>query len=494
VHWRADVAATLVWVEALDGGDAARPSPARDRVLMLAEPFGGTPKPLATLDQRYSGVEWGTDEVALVYSRWWRTRREKVWRVRPGSPEVPPELLFDRSYEDRYGDPGSPETTRNAWGRTVLRTADRGNVLFFSGPGASPEGNRPFLDRFDLRTRQATRLFRSEAPYYEEPVDVLDTEGRSVLVRRESVREPPNYYVRDLRARGQPLRQVTAFTNPTPQLEGLTKELIEYERADGVKLNGTLYLPPGYRKESGPLPMLMWAYPREYKDADLAGQITDSPYRFDRLGGLSTIIWLALGYAVLDDPAMPIVGEGEAEPNDTYVEQLVASAKAAVDEVVRRGVAERGRIAIGGHSYGAFMTANLLAHSDLFTAGIARSGAYNRTLTPFGFQSEERLFWEAPEVYFSMSPFVHADKVNEPLLLIHGQADNNSGTFPIQSERMYAALKGLGKTVRFVELPHESHGYRARESVLHVLWETQQWLDKYVKKGRPAARVSPDTR
>jgi len=481
VGWRADAAATLVWVEALDGGDAGAEAAERDRVYLHAAPFRGSPMSLITLGLRFNEIQWGTDGLALVSESWWRSRQTRTWRVQPGRAGSEPELLFDRSYEDRYSDPGSPDTRRNDRGRSVLITADRGRTLFLVGAGASPDGDRPFLDRFDVRTKQATRLFRSEAPYYEWPVQLLDDAGRYVLTLRESVEDPPNYFVRDLQQ--NTVRQVTDFPNPTPQLAGLSKELIQYQREDGVDLTATLYLPPGYEPGQGPLPMLMWAYPREFRSADAASQVRGSPYRFTRLGGWSTPIWLALGYAVLDGPTMPIIGEGDAEPNDTYVEQLVASAAAAVDEMVRRGVAERGRIAIGGHSYGAFMTANLLAHSDLFAAGIARSGAYNRTLTPFGFQAEERTVWEAPEIYFAMSPFMHADSVNEPILLIHGEADNNSGTFPLQSRRFYHALKGLGKTVRLVMLPHESHGYRARESILHMLWEMQQWMDRYVEQG-----------
>ncbi len=265
----------------------------------------------------------------------------------------------------------------------------------------------------------------------------------------------------------------------------IQKELITYERKDGVQLSGTLYLPAGYKLSDGPLPMLMWAYPREFKSAAAASQVTGSPYQFVRISSSSPLLFLTQGFAVLDGPGMPIVGEGDKEPNDTFVEQLVSSAEAAIEEVVRRGVGDRDRMAISGHSYGAFMTANLLAHSDLFRAGIARSGAYNRTFTPFGFQNEERTFWQAPDVYFKMSPFMHADKVNEPILLIHGVADNNSGTFPIQSIRYYNALKGHGATARLVMLPHESHGYRARESVMHTLWEMSQWLDKYVKNAAP---------
>lgn len=479
VEWRADAPATLVWAEAQDGGDAGRPAEVRDKVFMLPAPFRGAPATLATLGLRYGGTNWGTNDVALINSLWWRTRQIKTWLVAPGAPEQQPELLSDRSWEDRYGDPGYPDMMRNAAGRWVMNTGRDGRSLYLIGDGASPEGNRPFLDVLDLRTKTTQRVFRSSAPHYERPLQVLDQAGRQVLTVRESVKDPPNYFVRDVS--GGRLRQITSFPNPTPQLAGMQKELIEYERSDGVKLNGTLYLPPGYAASDGPLPMLMWAYPREYKSADLAGQITDSPYQFDRLTGWSSVIWLTQGYAVLDGPTMPIIGEGDEEPNDTYVEQLVASAEAAVNEVVRRGVADRERIGIGGHSYGAFMAANLLAHSDLYAAGIARSGAYNRTLTPFGFQREERTVWEAPEIYFGMSPFMHVDKINEPILLIHGEADNNSGTYPMQSERFYNALKGLGKTARLVMLPHESHGYRARESILHMLWEMQEWMNRYVK-------------
>jgi len=483
VSWRHDDAATLAWAEALDGGDAAGEAERRDRLFLLPAPFDGEARAWTDLEKRFAGIQWGRDDLALVFETWWKTRNVRVSRARPGTPEAPPELLIDRSWEDRYDDPGQPATRPNAWGRQVLWTGPGGDSVYLIGEGASPEGDRPFVDLFELGSRETRRLFRSEPPYYEEPFQLLDDEGRFALTLRESVDEPPNFFVRDLTAERADPRRLTDFPHPTPELRGLSKELIRYQRDDGVQLTATLYLPPGYKPEDGPLPMLMWAYPLEFKDADAAGQVTDSPYRFDRVGWWSPLLWLTQGYAVLDDPSMPIVGEGEAEPNDTFRDQLVSSARAAVGEVVRRGVTQEGRIAVGGHSYGAFMTANLLAHSDLFAAGIARSGAYNRTLTPFGFQSEERSLWEAPDVYFTMSPFMHAEKINEPILLIHGDADNNSGTYPMQSERFYNALKGHGATARLVMLPHESHGYRARESVLHMLWETHRWLETYVRNG-----------
>ncbi|MFP3941668.1 MAG: S9 family peptidase [Thermoanaerobaculia bacterium] len=495
-HWRADADATLAWTEALDGGDASAEADERDRVFLLPEPFDGEPQPLVTLPLRFGGVQWGDGDLALVEEWWWPTRRRGAWRVHPEAAEAgeapEPEKVLDYSWEDRYKDPGDPVTEPDDRGRRLLATSGDGETLFFIGDGASPEGDRPFLDALDLSSGETERLFHSQAPYYERPVAVLDGEGRELLVRRESTAEPPNHYVWSQEGSDEHgLRQVTHFPHPTPQLEGVHKELIRYTRDDGVELTGTLYLPPGHEPGDGPLPTLLWAYPIEFKSTAAASQVTDSPYRFVRVGWYSPLLFLARGYAVLDDPGMPIVGEGDEEPNDTYVEQLVASAEAAVDAVVERGVAERGRIAIGGHSYGAFMAANLLAHSDLFAAGIARSGAYNRTLTPFGFQAEERTVWEAPEVYVAMSPFMHAEKVDEPILLIHGDSDNNSGTYPMQSERFYSALKGLGGTARLVMLPLESHGYRARESVLHALWEMDRWLERWVKEAPPAETSAP---
>ena len=487
--WRSDAPATVYWVEAQDGGDPRAKVDIRDKVFVLPAPFTGKPAELISLGLRYSGIQWGNDRLALVNEFWWRTRQTRTWIVEPGQPGKAPRILFDRSYEDRYSDPGRPVMRSAGNGHYVLQTDRRGRKIYLIGEGYSPEGNRPFVDELDLRSKKTKRWFHSQAPYYERPVALVDLKKRLILTRRESKTEQPNYFLRDLKK--DRLIQLTRFPHPAPQLEGVTKELIRYKREDGVDLFATLYLPPGYTKEQGPLPVLMWAYPREYKSARAASQVTSSPYRFVRIYWGSPLFWLTQGYAVLDGPTMPIIGEGDREPNDTYVEQLVASAKAAVEELVRRGIADRDRIAIGGHSYGAFMTANLLAHSDLFRAGIARSGAYNRTLTPFGFQAEERTLWEAPEVYFRMSPFMHAHKVNEPILLIHGEADNNSGTFPIQSERFYQALKGLGGKARLVMLPLESHGYRARESVMHMLWEMTEWLEKYVKNAPPRTGTQP---
>ncbi|MBN2608039.1 MAG: S9 family peptidase [Candidatus Fermentibacteraceae bacterium] len=479
ISWRSDADATLCWVEALDGGDAGAEAELRDRVLMLRAPFQSDPEVLIELDNRFSGVQWSSDTLAVVSGWWWPTRNWKAWWVRPGDPNSSPALLFDHSWEDRYGDPGTPITRPDRRGGDVLVTSPDGSSIYLQGDGASPEGDRPFLDRLNLSTMVTERLFQSSPPCYEEPRGFVDEECTELLFTRESPDDYPDYFIRDL-ANGSEV-QATFRSNPLTMFSGMTKELITYSREDGVELSATLYLPPGYSADDGPLPMVMWAYPQEFRSADAAGQVSGSPFTFDYIGWWSPVVWLTQGYAVLDDPAMPIVGEGDEEPNDTFVQQLVMSAEAAVDEVVRRGVADPERIAVGGHSYGAFMTANLLAHSDLFAAGLARTGAYNRTLTPFGFQSEDRTLWEARDVYIEMSPFMSADMINEPILLIHGQADDNAGTFPMQSERFYSAISGLGGTARLVMLPLESHSYRARESILHVLWETQEWLARYVR-------------
>ncbi|GAB2791236.1 dipeptidyl aminopeptidase/acylaminoacyl peptidase [Hymenobacter luteus] len=480
--WREDAPNTAFWVEAQDGGNPKTEAAVRDKLYGLAAPFDGQPQELAALPLRFRDIHWGNDKLALVEGYRWADRKETTWTLDLATKtSLTP--LFERSAQDTYTHPGSPYLRRNAQGRYVLATDVTGDVVYLIGAGASPEGERPFIDELNVRTKKSLRWWRSEAPYYEMPVSILDANKRMFVTRRESPQESPNYFLRD--APSLKLTPLTKFPNPYATLGNLQKQVLKYKRADGVELTANLYLPPNYKKEDGPLPTLMEAYPVEFKDKKDASQVKGSPYTFARLNWGSPVFWVTQGYAVLQGTSIPIVGEGTKQPNDTYVEQLTASAKAAIDEGKRLGVVDPNRVAVMGHSYGAFMTANLLAHTNLFKAGIARSGAYNRTLTPFGFQGEERTFWEAPEVYNAMSPFNFANKIKTPILLIHGEADNNSGTFPIQSERFYNALKGHGATVRYVVLPAESHGYAARESIMHMLWEMNTWLDTYVKKASP---------
>jgi dipeptidyl aminopeptidase/acylaminoacyl peptidase len=474
--WRNDVASTLYWAEAQDGGDPKVKAEVRDKVFQWAAPFANSPTELVSLPLRYGGISWGNDKVAWVYESWWADRKQRVYQIDPSAPGTR-KTVFDFSSEDAYADPGSVVSTINSFGKSVMLINN--NAAYLTGDGASPEGDRPFLDRIDLTTGKVTRQWRSEAPYYEFVVAMLDAKKGTVVTSRESQSENPNYFVRTLGSKD--LQPLTSFPHPYPQLKEVKKQVLKYKREDGVELTADLYLPPNYKEENGPLPTFFWAYPEEFKSKSNAGQVKGSPHTFTRLSWGSPIYWVLRGYAILDNASIPIVGEGEKEPNDTYVQQLVSSAKAAIDYGASLGVVDSTRVAAGGHSYGAFMTGNLLAHSDLFRAGIARSGAYNRTLTPFGFQSEERTYWQAPQVYYEMSPFSYADKIKEPILMIHGEADNNTGTFPIQSERMYNAIKGHGGTARFVLLPYESHGYRGKESVMHMFWEMDTWLERYVK-------------
>ncbi|HVR42600.1 MAG TPA: prolyl oligopeptidase family serine peptidase, partial [Thermoanaerobaculia bacterium] len=456
ISWRSDQPATLWWVEALDEGNARREAALRDRVSILPEPFEGEPRVLIDLPLRLDTIWWGDDDLAVVSEWWWSDRKERWYALDPSEPGSEPKVLADFSFEDRYGDPGDLVRMPDLRGRPVL-LIDRARNLYLSGDGGSPEGDRPFFRRLDPRSGRTTELFRSSGAWYEEVVTPLDSAARVLLTRRESKTSPPNYFARDVRRNS--LRPLTSFPHPYPELEGVQKELITYSRDDGLQLSAVLYLPPGYdARRDGPLPGFVWAYPNEYKDAAAAAQIQDSPHRFNFVSYWGPIPWVTRGYVVIDDAAMPVVGEGEVEPNDSFVDQLGMNARAVIAEGVRRGVLDPKRVGVGGHSYGAFMTGNLLAHTDVFRAGIARSGAYNRSLTPFGFQAEERTFWEAPSVYATMSPFMSANRINEPILLIHGEADNNSGTFPMQSERLYNALKGMGRTTRLVMLPHESHG------------------------------------
>lgn len=480
MKWRSDQPATLYWAEALDQGDPEVVVDHRDAVYELDAPFNGNPKLLLKTINRFSGIIWGNENLAIASDYWWNDRNTKSYIFNPSNASQEPKIIFDRNYQDRYNDPGNFVTVRNDYDERVLEINK--DKAFLMGAGFSEKGQFPFIDEFNLKTNNSKRIYESAYTDKLESLNsAIDMKKGKILVRIESQQEYPNYYFRNIYKKND-LTPVTSFENPFKSLQNVHKEVITYKREDGLELEGTLYLPVGYDMEKKEkMPMLLWAYPREFKDKNSASQSTSNPNEFIYPFWGSPLYWVTQGYVVLDDAAFPIVGEGDAQPNDTFIKQLVGNAKAAIDAVDNMGYIDRARVAVGGHSYGAFMVANLLSHSDLFAAGIARSGAYNRTLTPFGFQSEERSYWDSPETYYNMSPFMHAEKMKTPLLLIHGEADNNSGTYPMQSERYFNALKGLGATARLVLLPKESHGYSAKESILHMLWEQDQWLDKYVK-------------
>jgi dipeptidyl aminopeptidase/acylaminoacyl peptidase len=470
-QWLPDKPATLVWAEALDGGDPKAKAAFRDGIKMIAAPFKEPPKEIFKTEERFRNLQPLAGGMALVQDFERVKRIARTLEINLDKPG-PARLVFSLNERDAYHDPGTPLLKTTPDGRREV--VQSGDEIYLSGEGSSPTGDHPFLDRFNLATGKAQRIFQSDASAYETIVAMLDDSGARLLTHRESPTDPPNYFIRT----GADVKALTRFPNPAPQTAGIKKQLVTYKRADGVPLSFTLYLPANY-KPGTKLPALVWAYPYEFSDADTAGQVTGhAAQAFSELNYHQ--LFVLHGYALLDNAAMPIIGDAETV-NNTYVDQLLMDAQAAVDKAVEMGVVDRSRVGVFGHSYGAFMTANLLAHSNLFRAAVAESGAYNRTLTPFGFQSERRTFWEAPDVYTKMSPFWFADKIKTPLLLIHGEADDNTGTYPIQSERMYAAIRGNGGTARLVMLPAEAHGYRGKETMEHVLYEELNWFDKFLQ-------------
>jgi dipeptidyl aminopeptidase/acylaminoacyl peptidase len=478
MNWRADKPASLYYVEALDEGNPEKEVEFRDELFSWDAPFTSQPVSLVKTKQRFSDIEWGNDQFAIVVDEWWNTRNTKSYVFNPSDANQKPFILFDRNSQDEYNNPGNFEYKRTDAGTYVLDITKNEAILI--GAGHSDKGQFPFIDKINLQNGKKTRMYHSTYTTKKERIiSILDANKGDVLIQLESKNEFPNYFVRNLKNKKAPTA-LTSFANPFKSIENVNKQVINYKRKDGVELSGTLYLPLNYEKGKK-YPMIMWAYPQEFKDKNSASQVTTNPNEFVFPFYGSPIYWVTRGYVVLDDAAFPILGEGKTEPNDSFIEQLVENAAAAIDAVDKMGYIDRTKVAVGGHSYGAFMTANLLTHSDLFACGVARSGAYNRTLTPFGFQSEERSYWDAPHVYNAMSPFMTADKMNHNLLLIHGEADNNPGTFTLQSERYFNALKGLGKPARLVVLPKESHGYAAIESILHVLWEQDTWFEKFLK-------------
>lgn len=483
--WRDDVAATITWAMPLDSGLIKKDMEYHDAVYALSAPFTGQAKELFKTKMRYGGVSWGNATLALVNERSAKNQTVKLSRFNPTTGQM--EVLSERNSTDAYNNPGNPVTTKNQYGRNVIQVLNNGTTLLLNNTtGASDKGDRPFLAKYDLNTKKSEIVWRSAEGTFEMVTDVVDADKLVLLTRRESQKDVPNYYIKNLILRIAD-RPITHFTNPYPQMEGVSKQKISYKRADGIDLTGDLYLPKGYNKEKdGPLPVLIWAYPREFNSAADAAQIRGSQDKFTTIGSGGPLFFVTQGYAVLDNAEMPIVAAPGKKPNDTFVDQLKLNAEAAINKLAELGVGDRNRMAVGGHSYGAFMTANLLAHTNLFKAGIARSGAYNRTLTPFGFQNEDRTYWEAPELYYQMSPFSYANKIKTPILLVHGEMDDNQGTFPINSERLFNAIKGFGGTARYVSLPFEAHGYRAKENILHMLWEINTWLDTYVKNPKSA--------
>jgi dipeptidyl aminopeptidase/acylaminoacyl peptidase len=488
VSWEESVPASLVWTEAQDGGDPLVKVDYRDEIFRLPAPFDESPQACIQVQHRCLGWYDMASAGQLLVAEHDRDRRWVTSRLTDLAAPQDSRVIFDHSADDAYGDPGTPMMTVHPDGtRTVLQD---GQHIYLRGDGASPEGDRPFLDQLDLADLSTRRLWRSPADAYEQVLGFAGDDREALLIWHESRTEPPNLAV--VRLDDGERTPLTSWPDPHPQLTGMDKRLLSYDRGDGVQLTAMLHLPPGYDPaRDGRLPLVVWAYPLDYGDAATAGQVRGTTERFTRLMAADPIWFVLRGYAVLQSATMPVIGDPETM-NDTYVKQITAAAAAHIGALADMGIADPQRVAVGGHSYGAFMTANLLAHTDLFAAGIARSGAYNRSLTPFGFQTERRNFWEATDVYDQVSPFRYADKISAPLLLIHGELDANSGTFPIQSERLFQAIQGTGGTARLVILPHENHGYVARESVLHMLAEEFSWLERWLAELPPGTEADAE--
>jgi dipeptidyl aminopeptidase/acylaminoacyl peptidase len=487
--WRATAPATLVWAEALDGGDWNVKAALRDKLVMQSAPFDSPPVDIVRIEERFLGFNWSERPSLALLNEYDQNRHWRQTYIIDVDAPSGKRLLWDLSYDERYADPGEPIERVVANGRGVLRLDhDR---IYLSGMGASPDGDRPFLDELDLNDLKSARLFRSGKTSYEHFLSFTGPDTRSFLTWHQSVIDPPNVFLHKL---GKPERAtageaayastsvaITHDPDPTPAVRAIKKRLVRYKRGDGLDLSFTLYTPPGYQ-EGTRLPTILYAYPLDYADAAKAGQVTGSQATFTRLRQYRLL--LLAGYAIIDNAAFPIVGDPK-NAYDTYLEQLVADARAAVDEAVRLGVADPDRIGVTGHSHGALMTVNLVAHSDLFRAGVATSGSYNKTLTPFGFQNERRSVWDAPDIYLKVSPFFVADKLKTPLLLIHGAEDANPGTTTLQSVKLFEAIRGNGGTTRLVLLPHEPHWYTAFESNEQEIYEMLRWFDKYVKDAPP---------
>jgi dipeptidyl aminopeptidase/acylaminoacyl peptidase len=493
--WRATEPATLVWAEALDGGDWKVKVPARDKILLQKAPFESPAVEITRTEQRYVGFGWGEQAGTALLNEYDENRHwRRTFVIDVDAPQPKQRLLWDLSTDERYANPGNPVMRQLANGSRVIR--EEGGAIYLAGFGASPDGDRPFLDRLDLKsdmTLKPERLFRSDKTSYEQFLSFTGPDTKTFLTWRQSPTDPPNAFVRTL---GKPISSdaaageaafrstsvaLTHIPDPAPAVRAIQKRLVKYKRADGLDLSFTLYTPPDY-KEGRRVPTILYAYPLDYADASKAGQVAGSQETFTQLRQYRLL--LLAGYAIIDNAAFPIVGDPK-KAYDTYLEQLVADAKAAVDEAVRLGVADPDRIGVTGHSHGALMTANLVAHSDLFRAGVATSGSYNKTLTPFGFQNERRSVWEASDVYLKVSPFFFADKLKTPLLIVHGAEDANPGTTPLQGQKLYEAIRGNGGTTRLVMLPHEPHWYTAMESNEQLVYEMLRWFDKYVKDSPP---------
>lgn len=459
--WDPTRPASLLFVERqLEANDSAT-----DSLLEISAPFGGPAQNLAPGLRRVSAFAWSNKGNLFLTDSGSGSRTWVSYQLRDKLIE-----LARGGESDVVGDPMQALRVNGESG-AILETS---GILHFKDETSLDTGAHPTLVAWTYATGKSDELWRSKDTEHAEVLAVLKHKKREYLIATESPSLPRHLVI----SREGQRHGLTQPAPPHPELFGMERRMMRYKRADGLPLSGMLSLPAG-AQEGITTPLVLWIYPRDFADSDQASKSKEYPQRYIDPKGASRFLLLNQGYALFDCP-MPIVGE-VTSGRDDFLSQLISNAEAAIDHLVSIGIADRDRIAVMGHSYGAFAVANLLAHSKLFRTGIATSGAYNRTLTPFGFQRETRTFWQNTEAYVNMSPFFFADNIEGSLLLVHGEADDNAGTPILQSERFYAALVGNGVRTRFVSFPYEGHHLRGRDAVLHTAAEMIHWLDRELR-------------
>ena len=481
-----------------------------DRVIKWNAPFG--PGDTTTLYRHtgpLSGVAF-TDDGKMLFGAGTAGGQGEIFALRLDNPTHKYTIVRQRGYTPSlggrggrgggrggagdslsfYNNPGALLTRRGAaGGQVVMLSSD--SAVFLSGTQYFRDflqnAPRAFVDKVDLRTGNKTRLFQSATDAVETVAAPLDDDFSKAIVVRESKAEVANSYLRDMKA--GTMTRLTNNTDVTPEFTQAIRKRVVVTRPDGITFVVRVTLPADYR-EGTRLPAMFWLYPYEYtSQAEYDRTLrTENVNRFPT-GGTRTIEYLATqGYAVANfDP--PIMGES-GRMNDNYVSDLRMNLYAVIDELDRQGWIDRNRLGIGGHSYGAFTTANALVHTPFFKAGIAGDGMYNRTLTPNGFQSERRDLWDGQSTYLEVSPMLYVDQMQGALLMYHGMEDQNVGTTLISSIRMMQALRGQGKVSALYMYPYEDHGPATEETLLDLWGRWTAWLDIYVKNaGKTPTKV-----
>ena len=500
-------------------GGAQRGPRRKDRLYQWSPPFdAGSKKVLLESDNRMSGILFTDDAKAVfvaenptgtghVYAHYFDEpgKNYTIWRVRGLNASVggggggfggggggrggtgADSVTF-------YQNPGTIMAKRGRAGGNVALVSTDGRFAYLQGTryfktwqDSAPRG---FVDKVEIKSGQKSRVFEGRTDMYETVTAALDDDFSKFVVARESPTQVSDAYLRD-GASGN-YTKLTNNKDYTPEFTAAIRKRIPVMRADGYRFIVNLTLPQDY-KPGTRLPAMFWFYPYEFTDQAGYDRTlrTNNINQFPNAGPRTIEYLVTQGYAVANfDP--PIFG-ANGRMNDNYVSDLVGNLTAVIDELDKQGFIDRSRLGLGGHSYGAFSTVNAMVNTPYFKAGIAGDGMYNRSLTPNGFQSERRDFWEAQKTYLDMSPFFKADKLTGALLMYHSIEDQNVGTAPISSERMMHALQGLGKVASLYMYPYEDHGPAAKETLLDQWARWTAWLDVYVKNaGQKDPKVASD--